>query len=210
MAGKKLPRAIRITADEMRGSAAPPDLKLVSPLPETPRDRSVAGAAASPETVTAAPPRHAPMIEIAQAVPATAAATQGPDAARIKGWAQKIVHRHAAYSVLGGIIPLPVVNAASVAAVNVRMVKLLSELYAVPFDQGRARALVISLMGGILPSGIGTVTASALLYVIPGSTFIGLAMSSVTAAACTRGIGRVFIDHFASGATTLEVPIRAR
>ena len=150
------------------------------------------------------------MIEIAQAVPATAAAPQGPDAARIKGWAQDIVHRHAAYSVLGGIIPLPVVNAASVAAVNVRMVKRLSELYAVPFDQGRARALVISLMGGILPSGIGTVTASALLYVIPGSTFIGLAMSSVTAAACTRGIGRVFIDHFASGATTLEVPIRTR
>jgi hypothetical protein len=30
-------------------------------------------------------------------------------------------------------------------------------------------------------------------------------MSSVSAAACTRAIGRVFVEHFASGATTLDV-----
>jgi len=36
-------------------------------------------------------------------------------------------HRHAAYAVVGGIIPLPLVNAASVAAINIRMVKALSE-----------------------------------------------------------------------------------
>jgi uncharacterized protein (DUF697 family) len=91
------------------------------------------------------------------------------------------------------------------------MVKLLSELYAVPFEQGRVRALVLSLMGGIMPAGVGTVTASTLLYVIPGSALVGLAMSSVSAAACTRAIGRVFVEHFASGATTLDVTaIRGR
>ncbi len=130
----------------------------------------------------------------------------GPDAAQIKAWAQDVVHRHAAYSVFGGIIPLPLVNAASVAAINVRMVKVLSELYGVPFEQGRARALVISLMGGIMPTGVGAITASTLFYIIPGSTLLGLAMSSVTAAACTRAIGRVFVEHFAGGATTLDVP----
>jgi uncharacterized protein (DUF697 family) len=124
---------------------------------------------------------------------------------QVKAWALDIVHRHAAYSVVGGIIPLPLVNAASVTAINVRMVKLLSELYAVPFEQGRVRALVLSLMGGIMPAGVGTVTASTLLYVIPGSALVGLAMSSVSAAACTRAIGRVFVEHFASGATTLDV-----
>lgn len=200
MAGKKLPKAISITAEEMRQAAGAPDLKLVSPLPESPRDRPAA--APMPAGIAAAP-RPAPLIEIARNAPAAAKA--GPDDAQVKAWAFDIVHRHAAYSVVGGIIPLPLVNAASVAAINVRMIKQLSELYAVPFEQGRVRALVLSLMGGIMPAGVGTVTASTLLYVVPGSALLGLAMSSVSAAACTRAIGRVFVEHFASGATTLDV-----
>jgi uncharacterized protein (DUF697 family) len=194
MASKKLPRALSITADEMRRAAVAPDLKLVTPMPE---HRPVA-AAPPPDATTAGP-----LIEIASTAPAAVKA--GPDAMQVKGWALDIVHRHAAYSVFGGIIPLPLVNAASVAAINIRMVKSLSELYAVPFEQGRARAVILALMGGIMPAGVGTVTASTLFYVIPGSAIIGMAMSSVSAAACTRAIGRVFVEHFASGATTLDV-----
>jgi hypothetical protein len=44
------------------------------------------------------------------------------------------------------------------------------------------------------------------MYVVPGSYLIGLAISSATAAAFTRGIGRVFIEHFESGATALDFP----
>lgn len=196
MASKKLPKAVGITADEMRQAAAVPDLKLVSPPLEMPRERPAV--VPLPNDIAGAP-----LIEIAKAEPMAVKA--GPDAAQIKAWAFDIVHRHAAYSVVGGIIPLPLVNAASVTAINVRMIKLLSELYAVPFEQGRVRALVLSLMGGIMPAGVGTVAASTLLYVIPGSALFGLAMSSVSAAACTRAIGRVFVEHFASGATTLDV-----
>jgi uncharacterized protein (DUF697 family) len=198
MAGKKLPKAISITADEMRQAAIAPDLKLVTSLPEEHRAKPINGKL-TPEAISSGP-----LIEIQQTT-APVVVNTGPDASRVKGWALDIVHRHAAYSVFGGIIPVPLVNAASVAAINLRMVKLLSELYAVPFEQGRARAVILSLMGGIMPSGVGTVTASTLLYVIPGSALIGLAMSSVSAAACTRAIGQVFVEHFASGATTLDV-----
>ena len=107
---------------------------------------------------------------------------------------------------VGGIVPLPLVNAASVTAINLRMVKVLSELYGVPFVRDRARAVIIALMGGIMPTGVGALTTATLLYIIPGSSLIGLAMSSVTAAACTRGIGRIFVEHFESGAMTLDVP----
>ena len=118
------------------------------------------------------------------------------------------MQRHAAYSIVGGIVPLPLVNAASVTAINLRMVKVLSELYGVPFVRDRARAVIIALMGGIMPTGVGALTTATLLYIIPGSSLLGLAMSSVTAAACTRGIGRIFVEHFESGATTLDVPAR--
>ena len=128
------------------------------------------------------------------------------DVARRRSRARAIVERHATYSAFGGIIPLPIVNVASITAVIVRMVKVLSDLYGVPFQRDRARAIVVGLMGGAMPTGLAAVTASTLVYIVPGSNLIGLAVSSITAIACTRGIGRVFIEHFESGATLPDIP----
>jgi uncharacterized protein (DUF697 family) len=186
MSTKKLPKAIRTTAAEMRDAGAgiaAPDLKVV------------------PGSAEEAPPGPAAAEAAVHAIVPVA-----PDAAQRLAWARDIVQRHAAYSVVGGIVPLPIVNFASVATINVRMVKLLSTLYGVPFERNRARAMVIGLMGGILPTGIRELTTSTLLSILPGANLIGLAVSSVTAAACTRGIGRIFVDHFESGATTFVLP----
>jgi uncharacterized protein (DUF697 family) len=123
------------------------------------------------------------------------------DAARRLSRAHAIVERHATYSAAGGIIPLPVANAASVMAIIVRMVKMLSNLYGVPFERDRARALVVGMAGGATPIGLGAITSSTLYYLVPASAVIGLAVSSVAAVACTRSIGRTFVEHFESGAT---------
>jgi uncharacterized protein (DUF697 family) len=90
---------------------------------------------------------------------------------------------------------------ASITAVIVRMVKVLSSLYGVPFERDRARAIIIGLMGGAMPTGLAAATTSTLVYVVPASGFIGLAVSSLAGAACTRSIGRIFVEHFESGAT---------
>jgi uncharacterized protein (DUF697 family) len=108
----------------------------------------------------------------------------------------KIVERHKYYAAVGGLLPLPIVSVAGVTAINLKMVKALSDLYGVPFERDRTRSIIVGLMGGAVPTGFAAATASTLVFVIPGSAFIGLAVSSVTAAACTRGIGMVFIDHF--------------
>ena len=123
------------------------------------------------------------------------------DTARRLAQARAIVERHATYSALGGIIPLPIVNVGSVTAVIVRMVKSLSDLYGIPFERDRARGIVLGLMGGAMPTGLAAVTTSTLLYVIPGSNLVGLAVSSIAAAACTRSIGRIFVERFESGVT---------
>ena len=127
-------------------------------------------------------------------------------AVRRRYFARAIVERHATYSAVGGVIPLPIVNVASVTAIIIRMVKVLSDLYDVPFKRDRARAIVVGLVGGTLPTGLAAVATSTLHYIVPASALIGLAVSSVTAAACTRNIGRIFVDHFESGAT-LDDPI---
>jgi uncharacterized protein (DUF697 family) len=124
--------------------------------------------------------------------------------------ANVIVERHTAYAAVGGIIPVPIANVASITAVIVRMVKLLSDLYGIPFERDRARAIVVGLMGGAMPTGLGAVTTSTLFYVVPGSGLIGLAVSSIAAVACTRSIGRIFVEHFESGSSLDDLSAPAR
>ena len=179
MSKKKLPKAIRPTADEMREAAAGRGASR-SALPRAGRFGAPADAGAAARDVGRAGISTGGAGPFA-AVPVRPRAARPPSrcgATTVAGHA--IVERHAAYSVVGGIIPLPIVNVASVTAIIVRMVKVLSELYGVPFERDRARAIVIGLMGGIMPTGVAAVTASTLLYVIPGSNLIGLAMSSVS------------------------------
>jgi uncharacterized protein (DUF697 family) len=124
--------------------------------------------------------------------------------------ANTIVERHATYAAVGGIVPVPIANVAGITAVIVRMVKVLSDLYAVPFERDRARAIVVGMMGGTVPTGLAAVTTSTLYYIVPGSLLIGLAVSSIAAAACTRGIGRIFIEHYESGAMLRDLAVPER
>jgi uncharacterized protein (DUF697 family) len=84
---------------------------------------------------------------------------------------------------------------------------VLSDHYGVPFQRDRARAIVIALMAGAAPAGLGAVTTSTLSFFVPGGLFVGLAVSSVTATACTRTIGRIFVEHFESGSTLADFPV---
>ena len=181
---KKLPKAIRRSTDDLR---------------ETP----VRQVRRAPDVVDVAPP--APQVPSHSPESALAPVVTDPHAARRRSLARGIVERHAYFSGVGGIIPVPFVNVASITAIIIRMVKMLSELYGVPFQRDRARAIVVGLMGGAMPTGLAAVTASTLVNLVPGSNVIGLVVSSGAAIACTRGIGRVFIEHFESGATLNDI-----
>ena len=130
-----------------------------------------------------------------------------PDAARRRARALRIVDRYAAYSAVGGIVPLPLVNVASITALTVRMVKVLSDHYGAPFEKDRARAIVVGFVAGVMPSGLGSIASSTLTYLMPHAALAGLAVSSVTAAACTRSIGHIFVEHFENGATLADLHV---
>src|SRR4051812_20621032 len=170
---KKFPKAVLRTADEMREAA-----------PES---------AASPNVV-----EMMPKPELAPANLPQSAATDATAAPR-RRQAVAIVERYANYSSIGGAIPLPLVNAAAIAALMVRMVKSLSKLYDVPFQRHRTRSIVIALMGGALPTGFATIATSTLTMFVPGLNVMGLAVSSVTSGAYARSIGQLFIEHFENG-----------
>jgi uncharacterized protein (DUF697 family) len=206
---KRLPKALLWTADDMRVAGAaslqrpvftqPPDLG-------EPKSGAPISAHASEIIKLPAPPDTRPALIANANLQPTATAADQYWSRRRRLRATTIVERHANFSAIGGFIPLPIANVAAVTTVIVRMVKSLSELYGVPFEHDRARTIVIGLTGGLVPAGFAAITTSTLAYVVPASNLLGLAVSSIAAAACTRNIGRIFVEHFENGATLAQFP----
>jgi uncharacterized protein (DUF697 family) len=177
---KKLPKAVLRTAEQMRDA-----------------DTSAAPAAKQRSAAPALPDNVIEMMPKAEAP----AASPVSDAAQRRRKAVAIVERYANLSAVGGAIPVPLVNAAAIMALMIRMVKTLSELYEVPFERTRTRATMIALMGGALPTGFSTIATSSLTFLVPGLNLIGLAVASVTSGAFARAIGQLYIEHFENGVT---------
>jgi uncharacterized protein (DUF697 family) len=204
---KRLPNAIMHPIDGMREATTTGD-----GAKEWRGALTAIAASNQAEDGRAAAPQSAPVAEVidgtqarsrpVMATPARPARTStATDVTKRRAQARAIVARHATYSAVSGIVPLPLANAAGITTIIIRMVKMLSDLYGVPFERDRARAIIVGLVGGTMPSGLGAVTTSTLFYVVPSGALMGLAVSSITAVACTRSIGRIFIEHFESGAT---------
>jgi uncharacterized protein (DUF697 family) len=202
---KKLPKAVMWTADQMRdaGAERPSDPPHPVDMNEPQTARATVAHSTSADNVVEMVPKSEtssiPESASPQSAPASAAE------ARRHRQARAIVERYANFCAVGGVIPVPVANAAAVTAIMVRMVKSLSSLYGVPFERNRARAIVIGLMGGVLPTGFATIATTTVTYFIPGYGLLGLAVSSVTSSAYARTIGQLFIEHFENGATLFDL-----
>ena len=193
MRRKQLPKAIRRSDDDLRAIAAVAE-------EEAPVRRPMA----SPDNVSAI---DAAAFErpVANDQRPTVSIYVDGYAARRRAQARSIVERHKTFAAVGGLFPLPIVNVAGVTAVMLRMVKQLSDLYGVPFERDRTRSLIVGLVGGAVPTGLGTATASTLAFVLPAHALVGLGVSAISAGALTRGIGLVFLDHFESASMPLGV-----
>ncbi len=187
MKRKQLPKAIMRSDDELRAIAAHAAADEEAPASQP---ASPTGAFATEAAAFARPVANDqfPVVSI----------YVDRYAARRRALARRIVERHKTYAAIGGLSPLPILNVAGVTAIIMRMVKQLSGLYEVPFERDRTRSLIVSLIGGAVPTGLGTATASTLAFVLPGHALVGLGVSAIAAGALTRGIGLVFLDHFDS------------
>jgi uncharacterized protein (DUF697 family) len=93
---------------------------------------------------------------------------------------------------------------AAVGGVQLHMLRRLSEIYAIPFSENRGKSIVTSLAGAIAPASVATAGGS-LIKGLPGiGTAIGALTMPIASAGATWVIGKVFIQHFASGGTLLN------
>jgi uncharacterized protein (DUF697 family) len=217
---KKLPRAITVRHDQMQAASALQMSEAPSPsaredLAVVESERSLVQGACEASNVVpikpmaedAPPDRESGTAPIAE--PVAAPIADSVVARRHRASALAIVNRYAAYSAAGGVIPIPVASFAGVTAVIVRMVRALCKHYGVPFERDRARAIVVALVGGAMPTGVAAVTSSALVYLVPPTALLTAAVSSMTAAAFTRSVGQIFIAQL-EGTGRLEELSRSR
>jgi uncharacterized protein (DUF697 family) len=122
--------------------------------------------------------------------------------------ASQEVDRFSLWSGAAGLIPLPLVDVAAVGGVQLMLLRRLSEIYGVPFSKNRGKSIIASLAGSILSASTATTTAMTAGSLVKGLPGVGWAVGALTMPAMSAGatyvIGKVFIQHFASGGTLLD------
>jgi uncharacterized protein (DUF697 family) len=137
------------------------------------------------------------------AVPAASETAEMTDARRDE-LASKLVDRFSLYSGGAGLIPIPLVDIAAVAGVQIQMLRRLSEIYGVAFSENLGKSAITGIVGTAVPAATAAGVGSALKSVPVIGTAIGTLTMSVGAAGATYLVGKVFIQHFASGGTLLD------
>ena len=118
--------------------------------------------------------------------------------------ASKLVDRFALWSGVAGLIPVPLVDVATVGGLQIQMVRRISQIYDVDFSENRGKALIASLAGSLIPATSGIGAASMLKAVPIIGTIAGGFVMPVLSAGATYAIGKAFIQHFATGGTLLD------
>ena len=118
--------------------------------------------------------------------------------------ASQLVDRLALWSGAAGLIPVGLVDFLAVGGVQLYMLRRLSEIYGVPFSKNLGKSILASLSGTIVPYSTASTVFSHFKFVPVVGTAVGpLTMAGVSMPA-TWIIGKVFIQHFASGGTLLD------
>jgi uncharacterized protein (DUF697 family) len=118
--------------------------------------------------------------------------------------ASRLVDRFAVWSGVAGLVPVPVVDVLAVGALQVQMLRRLSQIYGVEFSENRGKALIAALAGCMIPATSGMGAASALKAIPVVNLLAAGFVMPVLSAGATYAIGKAFIQHFESGGTLLD------
>lgn len=206
-ARKKTSSSSRSSRKPAARSAAKPQAKATSPSPaaQAPMGEAVAAENAAAE---------APLTEELRAEQANAGPEPVMDqepAALVHeddlrgGRSQKVIRKYVITSAGLGLIPVPILDVASLIPVQIAMVAELADMYDVPFRDNRDRSVLSGILSGLIAHAFATRKFVYLLRTIPMvGPLLGLATFPVLSGAATYAAGRVFKQHFEMGGTLLD------
>jgi len=173
---RKLPQVTRRTLDEIARDAGEPEEAVAAP--------DAASSGAPPAAVPADHPT-------------------GPEVRRVR--AQSLVDRFTAWSAIGGAVPVPLMDLASIAVLQVQLVRRLAALYERPFSAEAVRGTLMAASAAVLSAGGGNLAGLLLARSLPWGQLLNMWVASGLAAATTQAIGRAYVLHFESGGTALDL-----
>ncbi|OQX07257.1 MAG: hypothetical protein BWK80_49685, partial [Desulfobacteraceae bacterium IS3] len=114
--------------------------------------------------------------------------------------------RHHVWTSMGvGLIPLPIADIAGLTIVQIHLLRKLAKLYGIPFSKGALKNTLSSVVGGLFPVSVsGPLAASITKFIPAAGQAAGVITMPLIAGATTYALGKVFIQHFASGGTFLS------
>lgn len=118
---------------------------------------------------------------------------------------EKLARNHILASMGVGLIPVPLVDLVALIGVQLDMTRKLSAEYEIPFRQDIGKSIISSLMGGFLPVAFGGTLASIIKFIPLIGQTTGAVTMPVISGASTYAIYKVFVQHFESGGTFLDL-----
>jgi len=112
-----------------------------------------------------------------------------------------IIKNHMLWSMGAGFIPVPIVDFFAVGYLQLDMIRQLSKIYDIDFQETEGKAILTS----ITTAGLAKVGAARVVKFIPivGSILGGVALS-ILSGASTYAVGYAFKKHFEAGGTFLD------
>jgi uncharacterized protein (DUF697 family) len=118
--------------------------------------------------------------------------------------ADDTIKKHMLAALATGLLPMPVVDLAALAGIQLNLLRCLAKLYGVEFSEQLGKSAIGALAG----SGLSVSVSAKLGSLAKGVPFVGWAAGGASVALCgaasTYAIGKVFVQHFESGNTFLS------
>ena len=123
----------------------------------------------------------------------------------------RLIRNHVYGSMGIGLVPIPIVDFLGITGIQLNMVRKLAAFYEIPFSKELTKNLIISLIGGAVPTCAAYPVASSVKFIPIIGQSLGAVSMPLVAGASTYAVGKVFYRHFASGGTFLTFdPEKAR
>ena len=116
----------------------------------------------------------------------------------------ELVKKYMWWSMGAGLIPIPLVDIAAVSGVQLKMLNELAKVYDVKFSKNAGKSIISALIGGISADALSKSYITSAVKSIPIIGIVGAVSMPIFSGATTWAIGKVFIQHFASGGTFLD------
>lgn len=116
-----------------------------------------------------------------------------------------LIKNHAITASGVGIVPIPGLDLIALSAVQLNLLRKLSELHGFTLTDELGKKLLTAVLGGYLPLTVASPVASVLKCVPGIGTAAGVVAQSTLAGATTYAVGKLFLEHFETGGTVLDV-----